>query len=607
MAGKKFVVEDIIFNPKDGGFVEVSEVDQENGTATKKMIIPVANVGYLYRGLAFDEDDTEIFATLSFKSTSSASKLFNEYARTQLKTRAYIKDQMNLSGKPKAYITIDSFTVRQDLMTTANSSFTTISDLPENISEGDVLTLMNPYGKKRYYGVITSIDTNSKTIQTSQIQNLFAGQWVYDLPSFLGDGTDNSWAIDVFESQGLDDYFYATDLEKLQPTSSKTIADNSISMNIELGDKYTAKCVTYLYSEKRQKLDICFNVCVKGTLSINDNRIGGISYDDSEDAVDHGSATETVVFRKGWNKVIIVYTRDTNDKTEDDGLDGFTITCDSKILSECGYFSKMTSKSTTDVDSLEETFMTSLKAYCSGEIRDSSYVDPVIKQRLGCFEISTGTTTKGSFTSEDDTCTMDMEQMIYDLYNKYQIMLNIDIPYEGTPTCVITKSIVEEYLKVINNNNTITNMSPVTEIESNNRLIVFDSDGIYRTTYAVKSDGTAIEEPSEISSRLGVVNTRIVYSDEEIDSLVKSYLPEELYNHKLTFTLRLIDKLYFFDNFNLGMPLKVWKDTDYYSTVLTGLDYTKESNKRVIEVNYTCGTVRTSLTKKLTTKFGVIR
>lgn len=771
MAGKKFVVEDIVYKPKEGGFVEIQEIDSDGNT--KVQIIPVANVGYLYRGLAFDEDDEEIIAELTFKNTNKAS-IFNEYNSIQLKWRAYIKDQMDLTSRPKAYVTLDTFDISEDLLTTANSSFTLI-ELPENISEGDILTVYDPYGSKRYHGVISSIDTENKQISTTQIQSIFAGTWLYDLPSFLGTGNNKQWKFSIYdtpkEDNGSYSYLYPEDLESFSAKSVYNKNDSDISMKMNLGDLYTCYAICYVYSEKRVKVDISFCADDLGTLTVNGNRISTCKYSGS---VEDTTSTESCVFRKGWNKVEVVYSdilpddngwqfdifdslstskcitaSDLNNLSAKDSYvledsdtklnmslvelgnaysaraktnvycstartvnltfaaswrgslivngtllydyvydshtssnnteggepvnvncnfnsgwntieviystmirvksydettgkityvktkdgftltengskisssnafdcmssvvstdDGFTITYNNQKLSECGLFTQFTSESTNEVTSLEQTFADKLKEYTTGNMRDSSYVDPVVAKRLGSFDISVGTNTIGSFTSQDDTYTIDMEQQIYNLYHDYQIMCVIDIPYEGNPTCLITKSQIEEFFKVSDNNNAITNLSPITEVEDTNRVIIYDSDGIYRTTYAVKSDGSRVEQPSEISSRFGVVNTSIVMSNDPIEDLLKSNLPEELYNHKLTFTLRLIGSLYEYSDFIMGMPLKIWNDKDYYQTILTGRDYSKESNKQVTEIDYTCGTVRTSLTKKLTTKFGVIK
>lgn len=756
MAGNKFDVKDIVYNPVDGGTVELVDILSDDGKSITKKIVPVANVGYLYKGLKLEEEKEELIATLTFKSTSSATK---NLRNGNTKWRAYIKDQMNIAARPKAFLEILNFDVSNDLLTTSNSTFECMA-LPSNVAKGDILTLLNPYGKPRYYGVISSIEET--TIQTCQIQNLFAGTWVYDLPNFLGTGDNKQWKIKIYDTPIGDDgtysYLYPTDLESLTAKNTYNKNDSEIGMKMNLGDIYTCYATCYVYSEKRVKVDISFCADDIGTLTINGSKVSTCKYSGTiEDSIQ----TESCIFRQGWNKVEVVYsdllpndngwrfeifdslgterclvdtdlnnlaakesyvlsdsntklnmdlgdaytaraktniyckeaktvtfafaasyrgtlivndvaiydyiyyehTSDNNknggepsgvvcnlkagwntveviysgitteeSKYQKDGFtltandlkiskcgefdnvtsyissdDGFSLTYNNQNFSECGLFTKLTSDSTNEVTSLEQTFADKFKEYIAGKIRDSSYVDPLVKQRLGCFDVSVCSNTNGSFLSQDDNYTIDMEQMIYDLYNQYQIMVDVKIPYEGTPSVIIGKSQIGEYLKVADNNNTIVDISPVTEIEETNRLIIYDSDGIYRTSYATKSDGTRVKEPSEISSRFGVVNTQIVYSDDPIEDLLAANLPEEIYNHKLTFTLRLIDKLYYYDDFTLGMPIKVWKDIEYYRTVLTGREFSKETNKPVTLINYTCGNVRTSLTKKLSLKFGVIR
>ena len=181
-------------------------------------------------------------------------------------------------------------------------------------------------------------------------------------------------------------------------------------------------------------------------------------------------------------------------------------------------------------------------------------------------------------------------------------------------------------------------------------MIIYNEDGTYRATYVTKVDGSRVKEPIGTANRFGVVKTAIVFSDDDDQTLQWGYLPK-MYNHKLTFTLKLLKEvevpvkklerfeknlttfdnknlktengsyimatvyerverkeklsLYSFNDFILGMPLAIWKDNDYFSTILTGREMTKNENEPINEVHYTCGTVRTKLTEKLLIKYGV--
>ncbi len=526
----------------------------------------------------------------------------------------YVKDQMDISAKPKAFLRIRSCTISEDLLTSATSSFVCL-EIDDCVSNGDILLVTDSTGKRKYIGVITSIENAKReknlsnttynrepTINTKQIQHIYAGSWLYDLPSIIGVGDDKKWAFEKYASlipEGEKTPWSTSDLPTLDDLEGQTIVstnsylDSAISLSMNIGDNYTAKATTFVYSDTRQQVTLKFNTDNGGILYLNGSKLCSHIYSSASDYTE-----VTTMIRKGWNKVEVVY-------SDEDGGDGWIVTVgDTRFNS---YFVKQTSTSTTDVDSLEDTFAEALKLYANGQMRDSSYTDPLVKQRLGDISIKVGTSTKGSFVTRADGYICDMEDMIYSLYDKYQIMLDFDIPYEGDCSVTITKSNIDS-MKIGNNTNSIVDISPVTTLEETNRLIIYNDDGTYRTTYAVKSDGTREKEPTSIANRFGVVNTSIVFSDDEDEALIADNLPETMYNHKLTFNLRLLNdsNLYTYDSLILGMPLEVWKDTEYFSTVLTGRSLSKEENANVSIVAYTCGTVRTTLTEKILRRYGVI-
>lgn len=526
----------------------------------------------------------------------------------------YVKDQMNITAEPKAFVRIRSCNISEDLLTSATSSFVCL-EIDDCISNGDIFLVTDTTGERKYLGVITSIENAKReknisnntiqqdpTINTKQIQHIYAGTWLYDLPNMVGAGDDKKWSFERYASLipegkktpwSTSDLPTIEDLEGQEVKATATYNDSAISISMNIGDTYTAKATTYVYSEKRQKVTLRFNTDNGGILYLNDSKLCSHIYS--------SASTYTNVecmIRKGWNKVEVVY-------SEEDGGDGWIVTVAGTRFNS--FFSKQTSTASTDVDSLEDSFAEALKIFASGQMRDSTYTDPLVKQRLGDISIKVGTRTKGSFVTQSDDYTCDMEDMIYSLYDKYQIMLDFDIPYSGPCSVTITKSTISS-IKIGNNTNSIVDISPVTEVEETNRLIIYNEDGSYRTTYTVKSDGTREQEPISTANRFGVVNTSIVFSDDEDDALIEDNLPETMYNHKLTFNLRLLSNsnLYTYDDLILGMPLEVWKDTEYFSTVLTGRSLSKEENANVSIVAYTCGTVRTTLTEKLLRRYGVI-
>lgn len=516
--------------------------------------------------------------------------------------KGYIKDQLNIDDVPKAFVTIKSFNIEEDLLTSATSSFDCVS-VADNISHGDVVIIYNETGITKYLGVINSI--KDTTINTSQMQSIYKGNWLYDLPNIIGVGDDKSWQWDRYDYliDPTKDYqhWYDSDLPKLEDIENlpiretRTFLDSSTSLSMNIGEKYTACATTYVYSDTRKNITMVFSNDNGGILYVNGTNVGSYVYYDSSTQTQRIPIECPVTIRKGWNKVQVVYSEET-------GGDGWLVTINGFHLNQ--YFTKLTSKYTSNVTSLEDTFAQALEQYVNGKMRDSSYTDELVKERLSHIEIKVSSQTQGAFLTREDTYICDMEEFIYSLYNRYQIQLTFDIPYQGKCSVTIGKSNIGE-IKVGNNTNAIVDISPITEVEETNRLIIYNEDGTYRATYVTKADGSRVKEPSGTANRFGIVKTSIVFSDDDDQTLQWGYLPK-MYNHKLTFTLRMLKNgLYKYDEFVLGMPLAVWKDTDYFSTVLTGKELSKEENAPISEVHYTCGTVRTKLTEKILMKYGV--
>ena len=294
--------------------------------------------------------------------------------------RGYVKDQLDLENVPKAFLKIKSFRISEDLLTSATSSFECV-EVNENISNGDILIVADEKGITKYLGVINSI--NEKTINTTQIQSIYKGDWLYDLPNIVGVGDDKLWQFDEYdylieEGKSYKDWRTSDlptleDIEKLQIKNTKTFLDASTSLTMNIGDMYTACVTTYVYSETRKNIKMLFSADNGGILYINGIKAGSYIYYDRSTEGKSDPVECPVTIRKGWNKIQVVY-------SEESGDDGWLVTIDNKHLSE--YFTKLTSKYTSNVTSLEDTFAQALRLYSNGKMRDSSYTDDIIKERL---------------------------------------------------------------------------------------------------------------------------------------------------------------------------------------------------------------------------------
>lgn len=260
-------------------------------------------------------------------------------------------------------------------------------------------------------------------------------------------------------------------------------------------------------------------------------------------------------------------------------------------------------------DYLEHEIAVLLQDYADGKLYHSTYIDGLVAQRLGGITIDYEGTIVAKLPKEEDEDgneemnVKDMEEWIYELYQKYSIIFDFEINFVGTNYVHIK---VPGYQKIAIGNNmyAVQDMSPITEIEETNKLVIFSNDKAYRTTYVATKTGI-VENPISTANRFNITNTEIVFSDDDASDLVSANLPNTMYNHKLTFTLIIKNFIYEFGDFNLGGELDVYYNDDYYNSVLTGYQITKESNRNITEAIFTCGKVRNALTKMLT--MGVLK
>ena len=253
---------------------------------------------------------------------------------------------------------------------------------------------------------------------------------------------------------------------------------------------------------------------------------------------------------------------------------------------------------------LEDEIATLLQDYADGKMYGSTWVDQQVATRLGGITIqSVGATSVNLPTDLDDNgnekyTQKDMEEFIYELYEKYNIIFDFEINITGTNYLTI-KVPTYDTIKVGNNMYAIQELSPVTEIEETNRLIIYAQDKSYRATY-IATKNSIVKEPSTTANRFDITNTAIVFSDDPEADLVANNLPETMYNHHVSFWLIVKNFIYQFGDFKLGGTLDIYNNDDYYNSVLTGYEIKKNSNQNITEVKMVCGKVRQKLTQMLT-------
>lgn len=258
--------------------------------------------------------------------------------------------------------------------------------------------------------------------------------------------------------------------------------------------------------------------------------------------------------------------------------------------------------------SIEEGFSWIISDYADGKIKGSDYVDPSVSERLGGITISFVVVGEDDrdFPGDLDSNETNMEDFLYFMFDKYDIIPEFTINYSGSNSLKLHKSSYES-IKIGNNTYAIKDIVPTEEVNEVNRLIIFNQDDTYNSTWVSTITGEKVEvsnDEEEPPGRYKVTKTKIVHlgsdsSSADIKGVVDSNLPTNPYNHKVTFSLMKDNYLYKLEDFHLGMPLNIYINGKLFESILTGWNIRKDEDSSDISIDMTCGKVRTSLTKKL--------
>lgn len=236
-----------------------------------------------------------------------------------------------------------------------------------------------------------------------------------------------------------------------------------------------------------------------------------------------------------------------------------------------------------------------LKSIITSDFKNSS--DPMIADRFP-FTITASSSTTGTWTAQDTNYVVNFQSLLYEMYNTYGVITDIQVPFSGTPTITL-KQATHPSVKIGNNTLVVQNMTPLTEIFELNKLVIYNSDGTtLRGTYYTTTSGITTNENSPL--RPSVVKTKYIFNtDDDLADIAQENLQEEIYNHKVEFDLILNNALYDFFDWELGMPIEIWHNGMYFSTIFTKYSISKAQNEDVYMVSVLCGKVRNTLTEKL--------
>lgn len=247
-------------------------------------------------------------------------------------------------------------------------------------------------------------------------------------------------------------------------------------------------------------------------------------------------------------------------------------------------------------DPQQVTIEQTVRAILQSDFQNNN--DSLIADIFSQFDVNISSTgTPLLLPTQDENYVVNFMDFIFQLYQNYQILLDINIPYGASrPSITILKPNYPT-IKLSNNTNTLQDFNIMQETYETNKLILYAKDGTYRGTWYGTTQG--ISTSDDYTNRLPKIRTNIVFSDDPADDIVADNLSNQMYNHKIEVNLILNNKLYNFDEFHLGQTFEIYYKGKVYNSILTGYAIEINESGASDKVTLTFGIVRVSLIDKL--------
>lgn len=173
--------------------------------------------------------------------------------------RAYFKGRYELDGLPIASTRILSFNIREDLLTTQNSSFT-VEAVPDAVSEGDVLIVIDPFGSKLYTGVVKSLEDYS--IDCKDILTLFDDSDLYLIGSYsnVNCHTRTKYILQHYRNNNISDPKITTLIDQFNFIESKEYDRNWTFNYTEVHEKNVYDLLMLQYSRYNSKIAVDISI-----------------------------------------------------------------------------------------------------------------------------------------------------------------------------------------------------------------------------------------------------------------------------------------------------------------------------------------------------------
>lgn len=213
------------------------------------------------------------------------------------------------------------------------------------------------------------------------------------------------------------------------------------------------------------------------------------------------------------------------------------------------------------------------------------------------FDINKTTDTINNFEYTSSR-SLNFMNFLIDAYDTYWVLTDIDVKYNAVRPTITIGTPIYPTIKIGNNNTAFRNFEIIQEEQQNNKLIIYDSKGaVLRATYYATPDG--ITTSSSSATRPTKIRTVIVNSDDALENIVAANLSDKMYSHQINVDLVLNNKLYNFNEFNLGQEFDIFYNGEYYNSILTGYDVEVSGEGNAETVSLCFGKVRYTLENRI--------
>ena len=236
--------------------------------------------------------------------------------------------------------------------------------------------------------------------------------------------------------------------------------------------------------------------------------------------------------------------------------------------------------------------------YILNHYKNNNSDDPKISELIEQFEIS-----------HDDECprgwqydytevhTLNVYEQLLKMFDDYSVKITVDIPLNEGQSTIFTGPVNTGVHKFIDNTVVLTSITPTIEVQSTNKLVIYNQDGNQKRGVYYLTENGVTQDANDLT-RLNVINTNIVNSDEELSTVVANNLEKEMYNHKIVVNMMLDNKLYDYYTFELGGNFIISVKAKYYETIWTAYELDLEEEGDLDIVTMTFGKVRTKASER---------